>query len=158
MLKTDCRVGEIWGGLAAMLVALPSSIAFGLVVYSALGPGYAAQGAMAGIAGTIAIGIVAPIFGGTPRLISAPCAPAAAVMAALAVDLVGATASADAGAVQAEQALLQLTLVAGLAGALQFLFGAIGGGRLIKYIPYPVMEVAGSHGRPREAIQKHPDF
>lgn len=54
------------------------------MIYSNLGPDLAAKGAVAGILGTIALGIVAPVFGGTPRLISAPCAPAAAVMAALA--------------------------------------------------------------------------
>jgi SulP family sulfate permease len=30
--------GDLWGGLAAMLVALPASIAFGVTVYSAIGP------------------------------------------------------------------------------------------------------------------------
>jgi SulP family sulfate permease len=35
--------------------------------------------------------------------------------------------------------LLLLTLAAALAGGLQFLFGTVGGGRLIKYIPYPVV-------------------
>jgi len=124
------RAGEIWGGLAAMLVALPSAIAFGLLIYLPLGPAYAAVGAMAGILGTIAIGIVAPIFGGTPRLISAPCAPAAAVLSALVLEL---------GTLQPDHILLLLTLVALLAGGLQFLFGTIGGGRLIKYIPYPVV-------------------
>lgn len=34
-------VEDLWGGLAAMLVALPSSIAFGVPAYTALGPEYA---------------------------------------------------------------------------------------------------------------------
>lgn len=131
------RTGEIWGGLAAMLVALPSAIAFGILVYAPLGPAYAATGAMAGILGTIAIGIVAPIFGGTPRLISAPCAPAAAVMSTLVVELL--RGSSPGGTGQAELVFLLLTLATVLAGGLQFVFGAIGGGRLIKYIPYPVV-------------------
>jgi SulP family sulfate permease len=135
----DNRAGEIWGGLAAMLVALPSAIAFGLVIYSTLGPGYAAQGAIAGILGTIAVGIVAPMFGGTPRLISAPCAPAAAVLAALAADLLTHGSPEASGALQPDKIILLLTLVALLSGGLQFFFGAIGGGRLIKYIPYPVV-------------------
>ena len=66
------RSGDLWGGLAAMLVALPSAIAFGVTIFAPLGPSYAAQGALAGILGTIAIGLVAPLFGGTNRLISAP--------------------------------------------------------------------------------------
>ena len=28
--------GDFWGGLASMLVALPSAIAFGVLVYSAI--------------------------------------------------------------------------------------------------------------------------
>ncbi len=39
--------GDVWGGLASMLVALPSSIAFGVAIYSPLGPGAAASGALA---------------------------------------------------------------------------------------------------------------
>ncbi|MBI2989341.1 MAG: SLC26A/SulP transporter family protein [Deltaproteobacteria bacterium] len=139
MPGTSNWAGEIWGGLAAMLVALPSSIAFGLVIYSTLGPDFAAQGAVVGILGTIALGLVAPVFGGTPRLISAPCAPAAAVMAALAADLLRLGLPDKTPTFQPEQVILLLTLAAALAGALQFLFGAAGGGRLIKYIPYPVV-------------------
>ena len=73
--------GDFWGGLAAMLVVLPASIAFGVTVYSAIGPTYAAYGAIAGIVGATVIGLVAATLGGTDRLISAPCAPAAAVLA-----------------------------------------------------------------------------
>src|SRR3990167_6465373 len=80
---------DAWGGMAAMLVALPSAIAFGVAMYAPLGPGFAGAGALAGILGTVAIGLLAPALGGAPRLISAPCAPAAAVMAALCVRLLG---------------------------------------------------------------------
>ena len=65
---------------AAMLVALPASVAFGVTVYSAINPHYAAFGALAGILGATALGLLAPTFGGTDRLITAPCAPAAAVL------------------------------------------------------------------------------
>ncbi|MCX7147301.1 MAG: SulP family inorganic anion transporter, partial [Sulfuritalea sp.] len=90
--------GDFWGGFAAMLVALPSAIAFGVTIYASLGGSYAAYGALAGILGATAMGLVASSMGGTNRLISAPCAPAAAVI-----------------------------------------FGGIGLGRLIKYMPYPVV-------------------
>ena len=76
--------GDLWGGTAAMLVALPSAIAFGVAIYSPLGPGHVADGALAGMLGAIVLGLVAPALGGTQRLISAPCAPAAAVLAAFA--------------------------------------------------------------------------
>jgi SulP family sulfate permease len=129
---------ELLGGLAAMLVALPSAIAYGVTSFAALGSEYVAHGALAGILGTVALGLVAPLLGGAPRLITAPCAPAAAVMAALAVQFAS-PANGAAGGVSPQQVLLLMTLVALMSGLLQILYGAIGGGRLIKYIPYPVV-------------------
>jgi SulP family sulfate permease len=132
------RAGDLWGGFASMLVALPSSIAYGVAIYSMLGADYVGHGVMAGILGAIAMGLVAPALGGTPRLISAPCAPAAAVLSALAANLVSGHGGAAAG-IAPEKVFVLLTLVALISGALQFLYGSIGGGRLIKYIPYPVV-------------------
>lgn len=125
--------GDLWGGFSAMLVALPSSIAYGIAVFAPLGPGYVAQGANAGIIGAMVLGVVAPLLGGAPRLISAPCAPAAAVLAALGLQLLG-----DA-AVPPTQVAAWLALVALFAGLLQLGYGAVGAGRLIKFIPYPVV-------------------
>ncbi len=124
--------GDLWGGFAAMLVALPSAIAFGVTILSPLGGSYAAQGAVAGILGATALGLVCSAFGGAPRLISAPCAPAAAVLAALAIQL-------SQKGVAPESAILMLTLVGLICGALQVVFGVVGLGRLIKYMPYPVV-------------------
>ena len=67
-----------------MLVALPSSIAYGVAVYTLLGPEFVGQGVRTGIVGAIVLGVVATALGGAPRLISAPCAPAGAVLASLA--------------------------------------------------------------------------
>ncbi len=129
-------IGDFWGGLAAMLVALPSSIAFGVLVFTAIGPEYAGQGAVAGILGAAALGIVSPLIGRTNGLISAPCAPAAAVLSALAASLyVGA--SGVARSPEAILPLLALTIL--LAAVFQIFFSAIGGGRLIKFVPYPVV-------------------
>ena len=124
--------GDLWGGLAAMLVALPSAIAFGVTIFLPLGATYAAQGAIAGILGVTALGLVAGAFGGTNRLISAPCAPAAAVLSALAIQW-----SQD--GITAESAVLMLSLMGLICGLFQVGFGAIGLGRLIKYVPYPVV-------------------
>ena len=127
--------GDAWGGLASMLVSLPASLAFGVAIYAPLGPGYAGQGALAGVLGAAVIGIIAPLFGGTERLVSGPCAPAAAVMGALALEL----SSAHGGGAPPERVLLLLTLAAFLSGGLQVVYGLLGGGTLIKYIPYPVV-------------------
>src|SRR3972149_2374781 len=80
--------GDLWGGLASMLVALPSSIAFGVLVYTAIAPEYTGLGALAGMLGAAALGIVAPLVSRNGGFITAPCAPAAAVMSGLAAHLV----------------------------------------------------------------------
>ncbi|MBF0284326.1 MAG: SLC26A/SulP transporter family protein [Magnetococcales bacterium] len=131
------RMGDFWGGLAAMLVALPSAIAYGVAAFTPLGTEYLAAGAMAGVLGTVAIGLLTPALGGAPRLISAPCAPAAAVLAALSTGMMAGTNGLP--PVSPSQALLLLSLVALLSGILQLIYGAAGGGKLIKYIPFPVV-------------------
>ena len=121
-----------------MLVALPSAIAYGVSIYTVLGPDFVKHGVTAGILGAIAIGLLAPVLGGAPRLISAPCGPAAAILSALAIGLVAGK-QGNLGPVTPEKVLVLLSLVALMAGGLQLLYGVIGGGRLIKFIPYPVV-------------------
>ena len=69
------RAGEFWGGLASMLVALPSSIAFGVLVYSAISPAMVGEGALVGMIGAAALGITAPLIGRTPRIDLRPLCP-----------------------------------------------------------------------------------
>ncbi|MDR2788297.1 MAG: cyclic nucleotide-binding domain-containing protein [Candidatus Accumulibacter sp.] len=126
------HTGDLWGGFSAMLVALPASVAFGVTVYAAIAPHYAAFGALAGVLGAMALGLIAPTFGGTDRLISAPCAPAAAVLSAFAIELVH-------QGIEPASIVLMLTVLGILTGIIQILTGFLGIGRLIRYIPYPVV-------------------
>jgi SulP family sulfate permease len=119
-----------------MLVALPSSIAFGILVYSSLGQEYSGRGAMAGLLGAAALGLVSPFIGRNPGLISAPCAPAAAVLTALISEL---TAGAGPTALNAETLLPILAWTTLLSALFQMLYGVLGGGKLIKFIPYQVV-------------------
>ena len=124
--------GDLWGGLAAMLVALPSAIAFGVTIFSPLGPEFGAKGALAGMLGVTALGMVAAMFGGTQRLISAPCAPAAAVLSALTIQMT------QQGTV-VSTVVLSLFLVAIASALVQMMFGLLRLGELIKYMPFPVV-------------------
>lgn len=133
--RISAWVSDLWGGLAAMLVALPSSIAFGVLVYSTLGSEYVGAGALAGIIGAAAMGVVAPLVGRTGGLISAPCAPAAAVLSSLIAGLlVGNGQNIDPASI-----LPLMALTALMSAGFQVLYGVIGGGRLIKFVPYPVI-------------------
>ncbi|OHD77380.1 MAG: hypothetical protein A2023_07075 [Sulfuricurvum sp. GWF2_44_89] len=132
MFKRENFLGDFWGGTAAMLVALPAAIAFGVTIYAVIGGHYGAYGAVAGILGVAAIGIVASLMGGTDRLISAPSAPAAAVLAAFALQYIN-------QGVGADLVFVMLMIVALIAGLFQITFGVIGLGKLIKYMPFPVV-------------------
>lgn len=124
---------ELLSASAAMLVALPSAIAFGISVYTPLGESYAGMAALSGVIGTIVIGLITPLAGGTPRLVSAPAAPAAAVLSVFVLEQV------RIGDFGYAQIPILVTIAILFAGMLQILLGIIGGGRLIKFIPYPVV-------------------
>lgn len=119
-----------------MLVALPSSVAFGILVYTAFGQEYAGQGAMAGLLGAAALGIVAPLCGRTGGLISAPCAPAAAILTALITGLIS---GANGSRLEPATIMPLMALTVLLSALFQTLYGVIGGGRLIKFIPFQVV-------------------
>lgn len=123
---------DIWGGLASMLVALPSAIAFGVLVFSAISPDLAGEGALFGMLGAAALGLVEPFSGRTPALITAPCAPSAAVLSGLAATSVAA-------GMQPDYIVTLIGLTALFAAMLQMIYGIVKGGRFIKYIPYPVV-------------------
>lgn len=124
--------GDFWGGLAAMLVVLPASLAFGVTIYAAIGPEYAGLGALAGILGAVALGIIAPILGGTDRLITAPCAPATALLSAFAIAMV-------AQGTPAMTIVLLMILLTILAGIFQVIIGFTRVGSLMKYLPHTVV-------------------
>ena len=125
--------GDLVGGLTAALVALPSAIAYGVISFAPLGPEYAGTAALAGILGTIIVGFTAAVVGGSSRLVSAPCAPAAAVLSVFTATLAGSV------GMPLEAIPFAVAMTACAAGLVQIAVGLAGGGRLIKYIPYPVV-------------------
>jgi sulfate permease, SulP family len=124
---------DLIGGTTAMLVALPSAIAFGIIIFAPLGSEFSGQAAISGILGSIILSITAAFFGGTRGLITAPCAPATAFLSIYVSQLVR-DGHIDRVAIPALVALVGLG-----AGLVQLLLGLVGGGKIIKYIPYPVV-------------------
>jgi SulP family sulfate permease len=116
--------GDAFGGITAGIVALPLALAFG--VSSGLGPS-------AGLYGAIFISFFAALFGGTPTQISGPTAPMTAVSM---IVIAGIIAANDGDVTKAMPAILTVFLLAGL---MQIGLGAIGLGKYIRYIPYPVV-------------------
>ena len=114
---------DLFGGLTAGVVALPLALAFGEQTE---------LGAIAGLYGAIAVGILAAIFGGTNTQISGPTAPMTVVSA-----LVIAQAISYAGSLEAAIPMIIATFI--LAGVIEMLFGVMRLGKFIKYMPYPVV-------------------
>ena len=125
--------GDIFGGITAAVVALPLAIAFGVAALGSLGPEYAATGAMVGLLGAIFTGFFAAAFGGTPVQITGPTGPMTVVATAFVAELV----VRHGPAWPTISLLLALAIIAG--GVSQIVLGAIGGGRLVKFIPYSVV-------------------
>ncbi|HLT32389.1 MAG TPA: SulP family inorganic anion transporter [Aquaticitalea sp.] len=116
--------GDAFGGITAGIVALPLALAFG--VSSGLGPS-------AGLYGAIFLSFFAALFGGTNTQISGPTAPMTAVSM---VVIAGIIAANDGDVNKALPAILTVFL---LSGIMQIGLGALGFGKYIKYIPYPVV-------------------
>ena len=116
-----------------MLVAFPSSIAFGVAIFTAVSPALANQGALSGLIGAAILGIVAPLVSRNGGFITAPCAPAAAVMSGFAAHL-AATSVLTVG-----RLVTLLGVTALISALLQILYGVLRAGRFIKYLPYQVV-------------------
>jgi SulP family sulfate permease len=107
--------GDLLAGLTVGVVALPLALGFGVA---------SGVGAKAGIVTAIVAGIVAAVFGGSSVQVSGPTGAMAVVLVPIvAHDGVGAVAT-----------------VAIFAGIIVLAMGLAGLGRLIQFVPWPVLE------------------
>jgi len=123
MIDTKNISGDIFGGITAAVVALPLALAFGV---------QSGMGAIGGLYGAIALGILAAIFGGTKTQISGPTGPMAVVAAAVIAGEIAIYGSLDA-------AIGTIVATFVLAGIFQVLMGVLGIGQYVRYMPYPVI-------------------
>ncbi len=131
--------GDIMGGITTSVISLPLAIAFGVVAFAPLGEEYIAQGALTGLYGVIVAGILTSLFGGTPGQIAVPTAPMSVMVTSIIATLLKDQELTALGSDQVTVILLLVSITIFMAGILQLVMGAIGGGKLIKFIPYPVI-------------------
>jgi SulP family sulfate permease len=129
--KKSFHISDILGGLAGSAVVLPQAMGLGVVLFNGMGMD-ASTGAMAGLLGAAILSIVSGLFSATRGMISAPNGPVTML-------LVGVFARMSANGAGAPEMMTALSAILILTGVFQLTFGAIGGGQLIKYIPYPVV-------------------
>ncbi len=124
IIDTSNLRGDFFGGLTAGVVALPLALAFGL---------QSGMGAIAGLYGAIAIGMIAAWFGGTPTQISGPTGPMTVVSAVV----ISSAIETHGGSL--ESALGTIIAIFLLSGVFQILLGVLKIGQYIRYMPYPVV-------------------
>jgi SulP family sulfate permease len=124
--------GDLGGGLAAAVVALPSCIAYGVIAFGPLGANGAEQGIIAGLVALIVGGAIAALIGGAPMMVTEPRAPLALIIAAVLTKLMSMDLTMEASVTFA-------FLVVAMGGMLQILFGLLRAGALVKFISYPVI-------------------
>ncbi|WP_419842869.1 SulP family inorganic anion transporter [Candidatus Poriferisodalis sp.] len=108
---------DVFGGLTAAVVMLPLSLAFGLA---------SGLGAIAGLYGAVAVGLLSALGGGAKTQISGPTAPLSVAMSVVVVDY-------------AQQDINKALSIIVLAGIVQILLGVLRLGSFVAYTPYPVV-------------------
>jgi len=131
LIQVRAGARDFLGGLAGAGVALPQSMALGVVLFAGMGFD-ASVGALAGLIGAAALSFVSGAAGATIGMISAPNGP---VVMLLSTSL----ASVAASGITGDGLILALFTILVLMGLFQFLLGISGGGQLIKFIPYPAV-------------------
>lgn len=126
--------GDVAGGVTAAMLALPQALALGTLVWLPLGAAGAHWGVAAGLITAIIGGAVGRLTG-TPWQISGPRASTAVILAGLVAWLV------NQPILAARPELVLLCVAASVfgGGLLQLGMAALGFGRTLKFIPYPVL-------------------
>ena len=126
------------GGLTAAILSISVSIGYGVLAFHALGDQYVSHAILAGLLGATLVPLAALALGNRGATIYAPRSMMALLLSSVVLQTI-VPASAKGGGWSVSQTLTVLFLLILLAGVFQALFGALGVGTLIKYIPAPVM-------------------
>ncbi len=130
-IDTTSLLKDFLGALSGTAVILPQSMGLGVVLFSVMGLD-ASSGALAGIIGAAVLSLVSGIFGATLGMFSAPNGPVTMLLVGVFTIMAGN------GATSANM-LLTLSAILILTGLFQIIFSLLGGAKLVKYIPYPVI-------------------
>jgi len=131
--------GDVLGGLSAAIITTPMAIGYGIMAFAPLGSEFVQQAVMAGLFSAIFAGFFASFFGGSPIQITGPKAPLTLIYGSLISSIVSIQAISNytESTVYIIIGLASLCLL--IAGISQIIFGALGIGNLIKYVPQPVI-------------------
>lgn len=124
--------GDAWAASVAAFATLPQGFAYGLIALAPLGPEWAGFGVLSGIGTAMLFTFITGTFASNPFLISGPRAMTALVIATM----VG---EADLRDLAPQTAILLGFLGVTVAGALQLVAGLCRVGKIVAYMPVPVL-------------------
>jgi sulfate permease, SulP family len=131
--------GDLAGGFAAALIAIPYAMTLGLLAFAPLGTEYAAVGVGAALMASVIANVVAAIVPAARCQIMGPRASITVVFAGILAGLVAHPLLLRQGDVTTPELLAASFTILAAAGLLQLVFAATGVGRVIKFVPYPVV-------------------
>lgn len=129
--------GDLLGPLTAGMVSLPVEANYGVIALAPLGPRYMVMGVLAALYCAIFANLTGLLTGSRPGLLGGTRPTLVLAVAALITDLAGRVRTADGPDGPLILAMLMLTLF--MAGSFQVLLGVARIGRIVKYLPYPVL-------------------
>lgn len=137
--KAGVLFGDFSGGFTAALLALPGNMVCGLIAFGPLGPEYASLGIISAMFVSVFTGFSAGAFGCMKNMITAPQVSTAIIFSSVVDNLLRAKVF---NAADPHELSIVIALSFGavlLSGIIQILFSLFRVGRLIRYIPYPVI-------------------
>jgi MFS superfamily sulfate permease-like transporter/CRP-like cAMP-binding protein len=130
---------EVVGGITAAIAGLPIELNYGLIAVAPLGAAYASLGIMAAIYAAVVAGFVAALAGGRGAMISGSRPALMLIVASLVTVLMRDPAFLRNGVPDVALILVFVFCAVFLAGLLQLSFGILRLGRVITFIPQPVL-------------------
>ena len=131
--------GEVVGGVSAALAGLPVELNYGLMALAPLGVALGPVGVTAALHGTIIACLVQVLLRGRRLMILGSRPGVMLIIASLVAALMTRTDFAPGGIPDVPGILGMVLLCVVLAGLLQSMFGLLGFGRLIAFVPQPVI-------------------
>ena len=133
--RASSSVSALWrdavAGIVAAAVLMTQAMAFGIALYEPY-IGSAGAGALAGLMGVAALSLFSGLSRGTVGLISGPTGPVMALLVAISATLASSGLSGSA-------VVQGLAVVVVMAGVIQVFLGVTGAGRIVKFVPVPVI-------------------
>jgi len=130
---------DIFAGLISGLMTVIASISYATLVFSGPASGFLSLGIVSGLVSATIIGLFVSFRSSSPIAVAGPDANISAILALISSSIVAAAAAAGKNAPVFTLLWIMLALSSFLTGIFLFMIGRFKLGRIIRFIPYPVI-------------------